>query len=59
MKKLKPNTYVILSECIAEGIKMGRKRAFKHTNDPSMEYLEEQLLYNIMVQISEKFKFDD
>ena len=59
MKKLKANTYAVLEECIEIGIRGGMNRAYKHTEDPSEEYIKEQILHYIMLQICEKFKFDD
>ena len=59
MKKLKVNTYAILEECIEIGIDGGMNRAFKHTDKPEEEYKKEQILHYIMLQIFEKFKFDD
>jgi hypothetical protein len=59
MKKLKVNTYAVLSECIEIGIDRGMSRAYKHTDDPSEEYIKEQILHYIMLQVCEKFKFND
>ncbi len=59
MKKLKVNTYNVLEECIEIGISGGWNRAFKHSDDPSEDYIKEQILHYIMLQVCEKFKFDD
>ena len=59
MKKLKANTYAILEECIEIGINGGWNKAHKHTDKPKEEYIKEQILHYIMLQICEKFKFDD
>lgn len=58
MEKLKVNTYVVLSECIEIGINMGWNRAHKHTDNPNEEQLKEEIERYILLQISEKFKFD-
>lgn len=57
--KLKMNTYAILKECIENGINRGWNKAHKHTDDPSEEYIKDQILHYIMLQVCEKFKFDD
>lgn len=57
--KLKVNTYTVLEECIEIGIDGGMNRAHKHTDNPSQEYIKEQILHYIMLQVCEKFKFDD
>jgi hypothetical protein len=59
MNELKVNVYSVLEECIEIGIDGGMNRAFKHTDDPSHEYIKEQILHYIMLQVSEKFKFND
>ena len=59
MKKLKVNTYTVLSECIEIGIDGGMNRAYKHTDNPTEEQIKEELLRYIMLQICEKFEFDD
>lgn len=59
MKKLKVNTYAVLEECIEIGIDGGMNRAYKHTDNPTEEQIKEELLRYIMLQICEKFKFDD
>ncbi len=55
---LKPDTYKILDDCVEAGINAGWNRAHKHTNKPSEEELKNQIQYYIMLEISEKFKFD-
>ena len=59
MKKLKVNTYAVLEECIEIGINGGWNKAHKHTDDPSEEYIKDQILHYIMLEVCEKFKFDD
>lgn len=57
--KLKVNTYAVLEECIQIGIEGGINRAYKHTDKPEGDYIKEQILHYVMLQICEKFKFDD
>ena len=59
MKKLKVNTYAVLEECIEIGIDGGWNKAHKHTDKPEGDYIKEQILHYIMLQVCEKFKFDD
>ena len=59
MKKLKVNTYTVLSECIEIGINGGMNRSYKHTDTPTEQQIKEEVLHYIMLHICEKFKFDD
>ena len=59
MKKLKPNIYAILKECIEIGINAGYRRAFKHIDNPSEEIIKEEILKYVILEIVEKFNFDD
>lgn len=59
MKKLKVNTYAVLEECIEIGISGGWIKAHKHTDTPTDDYIKEQILHYIMLQVCEKFKLDD
>lgn len=58
MKKLKVNIYNVLEECIENGINGGWNKAYKHTDTPNEDHIKEQILRYIMIEISEKFKFD-
>lgn len=59
MNKLKVNVYSVLEECIEIGIEGGWNKAHKHTDNPDKNYVQEQILHYIMLQVCEKFKFDD
>lgn len=59
MKKLKVNTYAVLEECIEIGINSGYRKAYKHTDNPTEQQIKEEILRYVMLQVSEKFKFDD
>jgi hypothetical protein len=56
---MKAKTYVILSHAIESGCRYGVSRAFKHTEDPSMDEIEHQVHMAVMAAISEMFSFDD
>ncbi len=56
MKKLKPNTYEILNECIENGINWGWDKAYD-VEAPSEEFVKEKIRQHIMILISEKFIF--
>lgn len=56
--KLKPNIYAILDECIQIGIEAGWNKAYKYSDKPTEEEIKIQIQHYIMLEISEKFKFD-
>lgn len=56
---MKPKTYDILSDAIELGIECGYKRSFKHTEKPSKEHIIQNIHHYIMLEICEKFNFDD
>lgn len=58
MAKLKVNTYAVLDECVEIGIERGWNRAHKHIDNPTEEQIKEEILRYVMLQVSEKFKFD-
>lgn len=59
MNELKVNVYSVLEDCIETGIDGGFNKAHKHTDNPTEQQLKEEILRYIMLQISEKFVFDD
>ena len=59
MNKLKVNVYAVLQECIETGIEAGYNKAHKHNDNPSASHIKEQIEHYIMLQISEKFKFEE
>ncbi len=59
MNELKVNVYSVLEDCIEIGIDGGFNKAHKHTDNPTEQQLKEEILRYIMLQISEKFVFDD
>lgn len=58
MKKLKPNTYEILYNCVEQGIDAGWNKAHKHLDNPSEDKIKEEILRYIMLVVVEKFNFD-
>ena len=56
---MKPNSYLIISECVERGVERGWSRAHKHKDNPSEDMIKEQMELNIMNEICEYFKFDE
>ena len=55
---MKPKYYEILSNAIEAGCRYGVSRAFKHTEDPSLDAIEHEVHAAIMNSIAEVFEFD-
>lgn len=53
-----PNAYKILERCIEDGVKAGYMRAFKHTDNPTPDMVEDSIVRNVMLEISEWFDFN-
>jgi hypothetical protein len=56
---MKPNTYVILQDCLEKGISAGWYRAHKHTDTPGEETIKEKIEEAILLEISNYFIFDE
>lgn len=56
---MKAKSYVILQRAVEEGFKRGYARAFKHTDNPTPELVEESVITAIMGDICDVFTFDD
>lgn len=56
---MKVITYKVLEDCVEKGVNYGFMRAHKHSDNPSEDYIKEQLAYYVMLEISEYFTFDD
>ena len=56
---MKARSYDILSRAIEEGVARGIRRAFKHTDSPSREFIMECVEHTVMNDICEVFSFDD
>ena len=55
---MKANEFVIMSECVEVGARAGVNRAFKHTDEPSMEHIIREVESEVMNAICEKFTFE-
>ncbi|NBW09576.1 MAG: hypothetical protein EBR82_16280 [Caulobacteraceae bacterium] len=56
---MKVKSYTVLERAVEEGIKLGLNRAHKHTDNPSIQQLEEDVLAAVMNAVCEVFSFDD
>ena len=56
---MRAKTYVILQRAIEEGYKRGWHRAYKYSENPSPESIEDEVTSAIMGEICEIFFFDD
>jgi hypothetical protein len=56
---MKPKTFVILSQCIEDGIKRGYRRAFKHAESPSEETILSSIGDCVIGSIYEFFTFEE
>jgi len=56
---VRPDYYRILSRLVEAGAQYGVRRAFKHTDNPELETIIENVEREIMTAISEEFIFDD
>ncbi len=56
---MKPKFRVILDQALAEGIRRGYRRAFKHNEDPSEEIICETIEDCVMGSLYEYFDFPE
>lgn len=56
---MKANDYRILARCVEDGIEAGHRRAFKHTDSPSQEHVNDAIRDAVMAEICEWFIFED
>jgi len=54
---MKPNTYVIMERAVEEGARLGYRRAFKHTENPTEEAIVQTITDAVMLSVSEVFTF--
>jgi hypothetical protein len=57
--KMKPKYYTILTNAVEQGVRQGVRRAFKHTDDPSLDQIEDACEKAVMEAIHEVFEFED
>ena len=55
---MKVDEYKVMSECVEEGARRGVNRAFKHTEEPSLEQIIVEVEAAGMGAIFEKFVFE-
>ena len=55
MKRVKPkvNIYTVISRAVEEGITYGINRAYKHTDTPSRDILEQEIGIAVMNALAE------
>jgi len=51
--------YTVLTDCVERGVAFGMARAYKHSDTPSPEYINGQIVDAVLVEISEYFNFKD
>ena len=56
---MKAKEYKILVDCVERGIEYGMSRAYKHTDNPTMDHIISQLNDGVLNEICEHFQFDD
>lgn len=53
------NTWKVLSRAVEEGVGYGVKRAYKHTDHPSQEAIENAVYNAVLGEIGDVFEFPD
>jgi hypothetical protein len=51
--------YTVLVDCVERGVAMGMNRAYKHSDTPGADYINEQVADAVLFEICEYFNFDD
>jgi hypothetical protein len=52
-----PKAYNLLDRCVEEGVRYGLARAYKHTETPTTEHIENEIAIAVMNEISTWFEF--
>ena len=55
---MRAKEYPVLVDCIERGVVYGMNRAYKHSDTPSPEYINEQIADAVLLEICEYFNFD-
>ena len=55
---MKPDTYKLIQHCVESGVAYGLTRAYKHTDAPTAEQIEDKVVQAIMSEICEWFEFE-
>ena len=51
--------YTVLTDCVERGVAYGMARAYKHSDTPLPEYINQQIADAVLLEICEYFNFDD
>ena len=51
--------YTVLTDCVERGVAFGMARAYKHSDTPTPEYINSQVVDAVLVEISEYFNFKE
>lgn len=57
--KVKVNAFGIVAEAVEAGVKYGLNRAYKHTDKPTREVMEEAVSHAVLNELCEVLMFDD
>jgi hypothetical protein len=55
---MKLKTYHIIHRAVEEGISYGMQRSHKHTDTPSKDHIEQEILRSVMDYLSEIIDFE-
>lgn len=55
---MKPDIYKLIEKCVDDGVAYGLHRAYKHTDKPTAEQIQENIRQAIMYEICEWFQFE-
>jgi hypothetical protein len=51
--------YTVLTDCVERGVAFGMARAYKHSDTPTPEHINGQIIDAVLVEICEYFDFDN
>lgn len=51
--------FSVLERAVEEGVAYGWRRAHKHTDDPTAEAIQEQVVAGVLSEVCEYFGFDE
>ena len=52
-----PKAYNLLDRCVEDGVRYGLSRAYKHTDTPTQEHMENEIALAVMNEICTWFDF--
>jgi len=56
---MKPREYLLMTECVEQGVQYGVMRSFKHHDKPDTGTICEAVVLAVMNEIAERWSFDD